>query len=58
MMTIQFEFDNSRHDHMELEIGGSDNAELFIVTYFGSETEEEISVVAETISERVLQFYG
>ena len=58
MMTIQFEFDNSRHDHMELEIGISDQAELFIATYFGRESEEEISADIETITERVLQFYG
>ena len=58
MRTIQFEFDNSRHDHMELEIGVSDKVELFIATYFGDETEEEILSDIETITKRVLQFYG
>ena len=43
---------------MELEIGVSDKAELFIATYFGSETEEEISADIDTITERVLQCYG
>ena len=43
---------------MELEIGGSDKAELFIATYFGAEIEEAIPAYAETISERELQFYG
>ena len=56
--TIQLEYDNSRHDHMEIEIGDSDEAEIFIVTYFGNEVEESIPATFESISERIMQFYG
>lgn len=56
--TIQFEYDNSRHDHMEIEIGDSDDAEIFIVTYFGKEIEESIPSTYESLAERIAQFYG
>ncbi len=56
LSTIQLEYDNSRHDHMEIEIGRSDIAEIFIVNYFGSEFMENITI--DKISERVIQFYG
>lgn len=56
--TIQFEYDNSRHDHMEIEIGDSDEAEIFIVTYFGKEIEESIPSTYESLAERIAQFYG
>ena len=56
--TIQLEFDNSRRDHMELEIGERDEAEIFIVYYNGVESFENIVVSAETINHRVGDFYG
>ena len=56
--TIQLEFDNSRRDHMELEIGELDEAEIFIVYYNGVESFENIAVSAETINHRVGDFYG
>ncbi|MBR6238246.1 MAG: hypothetical protein IKQ83_04275 [Lachnospiraceae bacterium] len=58
LQTIQLEFDNARHDHMEIEIDESDEADIFIVTYFGEETEETIHGDIKTISERVMKFYG
>lgn len=58
LKTIQLEYDNSRHDHMEIEVGESNTAEIFIVTYFGDETVEFISADISSLQERVLQFYG
>ncbi len=56
--TIQFEYDNSRHDHMEIEIGDSGIAEVFIVPYIGDERFESVSVSANAINQRVGEFYG
>ena len=56
--SIQFEYDNSRRDHMEIEISDSDEAEVFIVTYFGEEIEESIPSTYESLAERIVQFYG
>lgn len=56
--SIQFEYDNSRRDHMEIEISDSDEAEVFIVTYFGEEIEETIPFTYESLAERIVQFYG
>ncbi|MCR5117795.1 MAG: type II toxin-antitoxin system Phd/YefM family antitoxin [Lachnospiraceae bacterium] len=58
LKSIQLEYDNSRHDHMEIEIGESNTAEIFIVTYFGDETVESVSADISSLQERVLQFYG
>lgn len=43
MQTIQLEFDNSRRDHIEIEIGESDNVEIFTVLYDGHESIETIT---------------
>ena len=56
--TIQLEFDNSRRDHMEIEIGAEDSAEIFIVDYAGGESTEELPSDAAAIHERVMKFYG
>ena len=56
--TIQLEYDNSRRDHMEIEIGLSDIAEIFIVSFSGEEKEESIAVLGSAINERVGNFYG
>ena len=56
--TIQLEFDNSRHDHMEIEIGTSDKAEVFVAPYDDSEYCEEIRSTAASINKRVMAFYG
>ena len=58
LQTIQFEYDNSRRDHIEIELDGSDRAGIFEVTYFGQEREETISSDPDSIRERVMQFYG
>lgn len=55
--TIQLEFDNSRRDHMEIEIGESESAEIFIVMYNGEEYFETISVTPEQINKKVALFY-
>ena len=56
--TIQLEFDNSRHDHMEIEIGGSDSVEVFVAPYDGSDYCETIRATAASINERLESFYG
>lgn len=56
--TIQLEYDNSRRDHMEIEIGKGTVAEIFIVMFNGTEVFEEISATSAFINERVIDFYG
>lgn len=56
--TIQLEFDNSRRDHMEIEIGESVDAEVFIVMFNGEEHIENIPADAENINTYVSQFYA
>ena len=56
--TIQLEFDNSRRDHMEMEISDDDMAEVFIVLYNGEEYFEQIPVSGKSISMKVRDFYG
>ena len=58
LSTVQFEYDNSRKDHMEIEIGESDVAEVFIVKYNGEEVYEKIKAEAGEINKRVGAFYG
>ena len=58
MGTIQLEYDNSRRDHMEIEIGEEDLAEVFIVKFNGEELYEDISASPDSINERVASFYG
>ncbi len=58
LSTIQFEYDNSRRDHMEIEIGEGDTAEVFIVNFDGSEITETIPATPEAINERAGVFYG
>ena len=53
---IQFEYDNSQKDHMEIEIGESDVAEVFIVKYNGEEAYEKIKAEAGEINKRVCVF--
>lgn len=55
--TIQLEFDNPNHDHMEIEIGISDKAEVFVAPYDDSEYCEEIRSTAASINKRVMAFY-
>lgn len=56
--TIQLEYDNSRKDHMEIEIGESETAEIFIVKFNGEELYEEIQTDANEINKRMGSFYG
>lgn len=58
LMTIQLEYDNSRRDHMEIEIGLSDTAEIFLVNYNGLESFEDIPATASAINKRIYAFYG
>lgn len=55
--TIQLEYDNARRDHMEIEIGKSELAEVFIVKTDGEELHDSIAVNAEDINSRVAEFY-
>lgn len=54
---IQLEYDNSRCDHMEIEINDSDVAEILIVKYSGEESFESIPASPEAISKKVGEFY-
>lgn len=56
--TIQLEYDNSRRDHMEIEIGEGDVAGVFVVLFNGEEEEETIPALADDINRRVGEFYG
>jgi hypothetical protein len=56
--SIQIEYDNSRRDHMEIEISEEDMAEIFIVYYNGEESIEKIPSTIDCINERVSDFYG
>ncbi len=56
--TIQLEFDNPKHDHMEIEIGLSDKAEVFIAPYDDTEYFETIRSTPASINEKVISFYG
>ncbi len=56
--SIQLEYDNSRRDHMEIEINDSDMAEIFIVRYSGEEAFELIPATSEAINKKVGEFYG
>lgn len=58
LTTIQFEFDNSIKDHMEIEIGLGDEAQVFIVKSSGEETEYNIQANSEEVNKKVLEFYG
>ncbi len=58
LCTIQLEYDNARRDHLEIEIGESAMAEMFIVYYDGSEAYENIPIRPDSINERVGAFYG
>lgn len=58
LQTIQLEFDNSRHDHMELEIGEEDTVEIFIAPYQGMESFETLPFDASILNERIGAFYG
>ena len=55
--TIQLEFDNKHHDHMEIEISLSDKAEVFIAPYDDKEHIETIRSTAAAINERLVAFY-
>ena len=56
--TIQFEYDNARKDHMEIEIGLEESAEVFTVKYNGEESFEEIIISADEINRKAGEFYG
>lgn len=56
--TIQLEFDNSRRDHMEIEISESGNAEVFVSMYNRKEYFETIPATADAINKKVREFYG
>ena len=58
LCTIQLEYDNSRRDHMEIEISENNIAEIFIVRFDGEEISETIPVDADAINKRVEEFYG
>lgn len=55
--TIQLEYENSRKDHMELEISDSSTAEVFTVSYNGTKSYESIQADAKSINMRVQEFY-
>lgn len=58
MGTIQLEFDNSRRDHMEIEITPDGAAEIFTVTYDGRELFDSIPADTDSLNRRISSFYG
>lgn len=58
LATVQLEYDNARRDHMEIEIGESDTAEVFCVTYDGRESFEDIPATVAGLNKIVKAFYG
>ena len=56
--TIQLEYDNSRKDHMEIEIGESDTAEVYIIRFNGEEIYSSIPATSSDINRLVGDFYG
>lgn len=58
LSTIQIEYDNSRRDHMEIEISETDATEIFIVTFDGHEELKTIPSTIDAINETVGDFYG
>lgn len=56
--TIQLEYDNSCKDHMEIEIGKSDQAEVFIIRFNGEETYTAVPVTSDEINRLAGDFYG
>ncbi len=57
MQTIQFEYDNSRKDHLEIEVGMEDEAEYFLINSHG-ETLQKIPASSKSINDLVGDFYG
>lgn len=55
--TIQLEYDNSRKDHMEIEISETEEAKIYTVFSNGKEIEEVISSDIATINEKVKAFF-
>lgn len=55
--TIQLEYDNSRKDHMEIEISEAEEAKIYTVFSNGEEIEEVISSDIATINEKVKIFF-
>ena len=58
MGSIQFEYDNARRDHMEIEINETDNAEVFIVNFNGAESFETTSTLPDILNAYIGGFYG
>lgn len=58
LCSIQLEFDNSRRDHMEIEICESDTAEVFVSQYNGEEFFETVPATYESLNSRIGAFYG
>ncbi|MBR5361307.1 MAG: hypothetical protein IK123_10495 [Lachnospiraceae bacterium] len=56
--TIQLEYDNSRRDHMEIEISDDSHAEVFMIKYNGEESYETIPITADALNKRIGDFYG
>ena len=56
MQTIQFEYDNARQDHMEIEVGSADTAEVFLACHNGAESYEKLLVDPNSFRERMHAF--
>ncbi len=54
---IQFEFDNSRKDHIEITIDESEIAEVFKVTLEGNEFTDTIPSTPKEINKAITAFY-
>ncbi len=54
---MRLEYENSRHDHMDIMIDSGNKAEIFTETYEGKEFHEIIPSTSKAINEKVRTFY-
>ncbi len=58
LCTIQFEYDNSCNDHMEIELDGTDNASVYITSGSESESNKTINATSDDINRQIELFYS
>ena len=58
LCTIQLEYDNSRKDHLEIELNGTNTAEVFTIKFNGEDSYDNIPATPAAINELIGAFYG
>ena len=57
LSTIQLEYDNSRKDHLEIELDGSESAEVFLQKKEAEEVHKTVPAVSYAINRLIEDFY-